>query len=61
MGDSVRLVVTDHYYWNRTVCVIESDSGDPFALRLVSGEVTSGKQRLVFESDFHLPVLPKIE
>jgi hypothetical protein len=61
MGDSVRIIVTDHYYWDRTVCVIESDPNDPFALRLLSGEVCSGKQRLVFQSDFHLPVLPPIE
>jgi hypothetical protein len=61
MGDSVRIVVTDHYYWNRTICEITSDANDPFALRLLSGEVCSGKHRLVFESDFHMPVLPKIE
>jgi hypothetical protein len=61
MGESVRIVVTDHYYWNRTVCEITSDATDPFALRLLSGEVCSGKHRLVFESDFHIPVLPKVE
>jgi hypothetical protein len=61
LGDSVRIVVTDHYYWNRTVCEIRSDPNDPFAMRLLSGEVTSGKNRLVFESDFNVPVLPKIE
>ena len=61
MGDSVRIVVTDHYYWNRTVCEITSDPNDPFTLRLLSGEVNAGKNRLVFESDFNMPVLPKIE
>jgi hypothetical protein len=61
VGDRVRIIITDHYYWDRTVCVMESDPGDPFALGLLSGEVTSGKHRLVFASDFHMPMLPKIE
>ncbi len=61
LGDSVRIIVTDHYYWERTVCDIVSDGNDPFALRLLSGEVCCGKHRLVFASNFNLPVLPKIE
>ncbi len=61
MGDSVRIIVTDHFYWNRAICEIASDANDPFGLRLLTGEVTSGRHHLVFESDFHIPVLPKIE
>jgi hypothetical protein len=61
IGDSVRIIVTDHYYWNRKICEIASDGNDPFAMRLLSGEVSSGQQRLVFESNFNMPVLPKIE
>ncbi|MHB1425853.1 MAG: TRAFAC clade GTPase domain-containing protein [Gemmataceae bacterium] len=61
LGDSIRIVVTDNYYWDRRVAEISSDENDLLAMRLLSGEVNSGKNSLTFESDFALPVLPKIE
>jgi hypothetical protein len=61
LGDSVRIVVTDHYYWKRVVADMYPPDGDPLGMRLLSGETLSGTHRITFESDFHMPVLPKIE
>jgi hypothetical protein len=61
LGDPVRIVVTDHYFWDRVVAQVASDDGDSFALRLLSGEVQSGKNSLVFESDFRMPDMPRVE
>ncbi|HTU17865.1 MAG TPA: hypothetical protein VMG10_07350 [Gemmataceae bacterium] len=61
LGDRVRIVVTDNYYWDRRVVEISSNENDSLAMRLLSGETNSGKNSLTFESDFHMPVLPNIE
>jgi GTPase SAR1 family protein len=61
LGDRVRIVVTDNYYWDRRIAEISSEDNDPLAMRLLSGEVNSGKNSLTFESDFAVPVMPKIE
>jgi hypothetical protein len=61
LGDSVRILVTDHYYWNRQVVEVVSPEGDPLAMRLLSGEANSGGNCLTFESDFRLPQMPRIE
>jgi GTPase SAR1 family protein len=61
LGDSVRIFVTDNYYWDRKVAEIVSEESDPLAMRLLSGEVHSGKHTLTFESDFSVPTIPKIE
>jgi hypothetical protein len=61
LGDSVRIHVVDHYFWKRNVLDIESEENDPLAIRMLSGEVNSGKHTLTFESDFSMPTLPKIE
>jgi hypothetical protein len=61
LGDPVRIRVTDHDWWDRVVVEIASEDGDALAMRLLSGEAASGKNRLAFESDFALPALPKIE
>lgn len=61
LGDPVKIIVTDHDWKDRVVMTIESEDGDPLALRLLSGEVASGPNRMVFESDFRVPVLPRIE
>lgn len=60
-GDSVRIIVTDYYWWNRLVADVSSEENDPLAMRLLSGEVNSGRNSLLFESDFTMPELPKIE
>ncbi len=61
LGDSVRIIVTDNYYWDRKVAEIASEENDSLAIRLLDGELHSGKNTLTFESDFKMPVLPKIE
>ncbi len=61
LGDSVRIIVTDNYYWDRKVAEIASEENDSLAIRLLDGEVHSGKNSLTFESDLQMPVLPKIE
>jgi hypothetical protein len=61
LGDPVRIRVHDHDYWKRKVVEIASDDGDPLAIRLLSGEAWSGPNHVTFESDFALPVLPRIE
>lgn len=61
LGDSVRIIVTDHYFWDRGVADVSSDANDPLGMRMLSGEVSAGKHSLVFESDFTMPVMPKIE
>jgi hypothetical protein len=60
LGDPVRIRVTDHVYWDRVVLDLSS-ADDPLALRLLTGEVWAGNNRLTFASDFALPTLPKIE
>lgn len=61
LGDPVRIEVTEHSWKDRVVAEMTSDGNDPLALRMLSGEVASGPNRLTFESDFALPKPPKIE
>jgi hypothetical protein len=61
LGDSVRIIVTDHYFWDRTVADIYSDASDLLGMRMLRGEVNAGKNSLIFESEFTMPVMPKIE
>ncbi len=61
LGDPVVIRVTDHDWKDRVVVEIASPDGDPLALRLLSGEASSGANRLTFASDFAPPALPKIE
>ncbi len=61
LGDSVRIIATDHYYWNRCAADLTSEQSDLLAMRWLSGEVTLGTNTVTFESDFTMPVMPKIE
>jgi hypothetical protein len=61
LGDPVHIWVTEHSWKNHVVMDLSSEDGDPLAVRLLSGEVNSGPNRLTFESDFSMPALPKIE
>jgi len=61
LGDSVRILVTDNYYWERRLLDISSDESDPLAIRLLSGEVNVGRNSLMFASDFTMPQMPTIE
>lgn len=60
-GDRVRIKVMDHYYWLRTIVDVSSADGDLLGMKMLSGAVSSGKHTVVFESDFGMPVLPKLE
>ncbi len=65
-GDPVVIRILD-FDWSTAgtgVFRLSSPKDDPLALRLLSGEVKpakGGKTKLVFASDFHIPVLPKPE
>jgi hypothetical protein len=61
MGDAVRLWVTEHSWKDRVVMDVSSAEGDPLAMRLLTGEVWAGPNRVAFESDFALPTLPSVE
>jgi hypothetical protein len=61
LGDKVIIRVTDHDWKDRVVVEIASNDGEPLGMRLLSGEANSGANRVTFESDFALPVLPTIE
>lgn len=61
MGDSVVIRVTDHDWKDRVVLTIRSEDGDPFAMKMLSGEVSKDGNSLTFESDFTMPKLPAIE
>ncbi len=59
LGEPVHIWVTEHSWKDRVVMDVES--GDPLAIRLLCGEVNSGPNRITFESDFTMPALPRIE
>jgi hypothetical protein len=61
MGDPVRIWVTEHSWKDRVVMDLSSTDGEPFAMKLLSGEVWSGQNHVTFESDFTMPRLPSIE
>jgi len=58
-GDSVKIRIRDHTWKDRVV--VEIDGNDALAMRLLSGDASSGANRVSFESDFTMPTLPKIE
>jgi hypothetical protein len=61
LGDKVVIRITDHYFWNRDVGQIASADDDPVGMALLSGTAASGKNTLIFESDFRMPKLPPVE
>jgi hypothetical protein len=61
LGEPVRVRVKDNYYWDRPLFEVASDDGDPVALRMLCGEVKGPTGVLLFECDFKMPVLPRIE
>jgi hypothetical protein len=61
LGDPIRIIVTDHDYWDRTIIDVSSSEGDPLALGLLNEEISVGASRLVFTTDFTMPALPTIE
>jgi hypothetical protein len=58
-GDSVRIIVTDNYYWKRKV--IDETFDDDVAMRHLTGEVEVKYGSLTFASDFTMPRLPNPE
>jgi hypothetical protein len=59
LGEPIHIWVTEHSWKDHVVMDVQS--GDPVAFRLLTGEVSSGPNRIVFQSDFTMPTLPKIE
>ena len=61
LGDPVTVRIIDNDWRKRTVVEISSADGDPLAIRMLTGELWSGNNRVTFASDFRMPVLPTIE
>jgi hypothetical protein len=61
LGDPVTVRVIDNDWRKRTVVEISSADGDPLAIRMLTGELWSGNNRVSFDSDFRMPTLPVIE
>jgi hypothetical protein len=61
LGDPVTIRVIDNDWRKRTVVEISSADSNPLAIRMLTGEVWSGNNRITFDSDFRMPVLPTIE
>ncbi|MBY0523733.1 MAG: GTPase domain-containing protein [Gemmataceae bacterium] len=61
LGDPVTIRVNDHTWKDRVVVEFASASGDPLAIKMLSGENMCGANRITFESDFAMPTMPKIE
>jgi hypothetical protein len=59
LGDSVRVIVTDHYFWRRKVADVTFD--DELAILKLTGEVEVTYGTLTFTSDFTMPAVPKLE
>jgi hypothetical protein len=59
LGDGVRVIVTDHYFWNRKVADTTFD--DDLAMLKLTGEVEVAYGSLTFSSDFTMPTMPKVE
>jgi hypothetical protein len=61
LGDPVTVRVIDNDWRKRTVVEISSADSDPLAIRMLTGELWSGNNRVTFDSDFRMPTLPVIE
>ena len=59
LGDSVRVIVTDNYFWKRKVADVTFD--DDLAIRKLMGEVEVTHGSVTFSCDFTMPSLPKVE
>jgi hypothetical protein len=58
-GDSVRIIVTDNYYWKRKVA--DETFDDVLAMRKLTGEVEVRHGSVTFASDFTMPKLPRAD
>jgi hypothetical protein len=59
LGDSVRVIVTDNYFWKRKVA--DETFEDDLDILKLSDEVEVNHGSLTFSSDFKMPSLPKVE
>jgi len=58
-GDRVRVIITDHYLWKRTL--VDRTFEEPIALRQLSDLLDLKNCSLRFESDFTMPSLPRAD
>jgi hypothetical protein len=58
-GDTVRVIVTDHYFWKRTIADLRFDG--PTAMQQLSDLVDFKNGSVRFESDFKMPTLPRAD
>jgi len=58
-GDRVRVIITDHYFWKRTL--VDRTFEDPLALQHLCDLLDFKKCSLRFESDFTMPSLPRAD
>jgi hypothetical protein len=61
LGDPVVIRIIDNDWRTRVVLEHSSADDDALALRLLTGDVWIGGNRVSFESDFAMPILPLIE
>lgn len=62
LGDTVHIRVTEHSWKSGVVVEMACADGDPFAMKMLAGDVWSGTNRLTFVCpDFRMPVLPSVE
>ncbi len=59
LGDSVRMIVTDNYFWKRKVVDVTFD--DDLAILKLTGETEVTYGSVTFSSDFTMPTMPKLE
>lgn len=61
LGDSVRILATDHDWKDRVIFDVASDENDPYALRLLNGGIYHGENTIWLECNFAVPELPAVE
>jgi hypothetical protein len=59
LGDSVRVIVTDNYFWKRKVA--DETFDDDLAILKLNGEVEVSYGSVTFSSDFTMPTVPRVE
>lgn len=58
-GNTVRVIVTDHYFWKRTIAEMSFDG--PTAMQHLGDLIDFKNGSVRFESDFKMPLLPRVD